>query len=110
MAFGTLLAAASASLYGHGHVGHAVSSQSIIRHDEPLHYAAPLEHYAAPVAHYASAPVAHYAAPVAHYAAAPVAHYAAPAAHYDGHETYVSHPVKITYTIGIVCREFYNQL
>ncbi|CAB3243104.1 unnamed protein product [Arctia plantaginis] len=38
VAFGAFLAAASASLYGHGH-GHAVSSQSIIRHDQPIHYA-----------------------------------------------------------------------
>ncbi|KAF9405913.1 hypothetical protein HW555_013539 [Spodoptera exigua] len=79
VAFGALLAAANAGLLGHGH---AVSSQSIVRHDEA--HAAPL--------HYAAAPVAHYAAPVvAHYAAAPVAHYAAPVAHYDGHDTY-AHP------------------
>ncbi|KAJ8731920.1 hypothetical protein PYW08_014650 [Mythimna loreyi] len=82
--FGTLLAAASAGLYGHGH-GHAVSSQSIIRHDEPLHYAAP---------------VAHYAAPVAHYAAAPVAHYAAPAAHYDGHDTYAHPKYDFAYSVA----------
>ncbi|KAJ8732849.1 hypothetical protein PYW07_015448 [Mythimna separata] len=53
VAFGALLAAANASLYGHGH---AVSSQSIVRHDEayatPLHYAAPLAYYAAPAVHY----------------------------------------------------------
>ncbi|KAJ8731929.1 hypothetical protein PYW08_014659 [Mythimna loreyi] len=53
VAFSALLAAANASLYGHGH---AVSSQSIVRHDEayvaPLHYAAPLAYYAAPVDHY----------------------------------------------------------
>lgn len=85
VAFGALLAAANAGLLGHGH---AVSSQSIVRHDEahvaPLHYAAaPVAHYAAPVAHYA-------AAPVAHHAAAPVAHYAAAPTHYEGHDTYVS--------------------
>ncbi|TKX27871.1 cuticular protein RR-2 [Spodoptera litura] len=78
VALSALLAAANAGYLGHGH---AVSSQSIIRHDEPLHYAAPVAQYAAPVAHYA-APVTHYAAPVAHYAA--------PVAHYDGHDSYVS--------------------
>ncbi|XP_026739710.1 cuticle protein 7-like [Trichoplusia ni] len=71
VALSALLAAANAGYYGHGHT---VSSQSIIRHDEPVHYAAPVAHYAAPIAHYA----------------APIAHYAAPAAHYDGHDTYVS--------------------
>ncbi|XP_060801091.1 cuticle protein 18.6-like [Amyelois transitella] len=97
LAFGALVAAANAGLYGHGH---AVSSQSIVRHDEshhsaPLVHAAPVAHYAAPVAHYA-APVAHYAAPAAHYAApvahyAPVEHYAAPAHEEHGHD-YYAHP------------------
>ncbi|CAG9784962.1 unnamed protein product [Diatraea saccharalis] len=90
VAFGALLAAANAGLYGHGH---AVSSQSIIRHDEghaPAHYAVPLAHYAAPVAHYA-APATHYAAPVAHYAA--------PVAHYDGHDEY-AHP-KYDYSYSV---------
>lgn len=87
VAFAGLLAAASA-----GYHGHAVSSQSIVRHDEG-HYAAPV-HYAAP-AHYA-APLVH-AAPVAHYAA-PVAHYAAPAA-YHGHEEYVCSFNNITFHI-----------
>lgn len=62
-----------------GYIGHAVSSQSIVRHDEGY---APVGHYAAP---------AHYAAPLVH--AAPIAHYAAPiayAGHYDGHDDYVS--------------------
>ncbi|XP_050342903.1 cuticle protein-like [Nymphalis io] len=64
----------------------AVSSQSIVRHDE--------NHAAAPVAHYAAAPVAHYAAaPVAHYAATPVAHYAAPAHRLvSAHEEEYAHP------------------
>ncbi|PZC78994.1 cuticle protein 7 [Helicoverpa armigera] len=94
VAFGALLAAANAGLLGHGH---AVSSQSIIRHDES--HAAPLHYAAAPVAHYA-APIAHIAAaPVAHYAAAPVAHYAAPVAHYDGHDTY-AHP-KYDYSYSV---------
>lgn len=72
VAFGALIAAANAGLL-HGHAS-AISSQSIIRHDEG--------HYAAPIAY--SAPLAH-AAPLAY---APVA-YAAPAAHYE-HEEYVS--------------------
>ncbi|CAH1644412.1 unnamed protein product [Spodoptera littoralis] len=72
VALSALLAAANAGHLGHGH---AVSSQSIVHHDEPAHYAAPVAHYAAPVAHYA----------------APVAHYAAPVEHYDGHDTY-AHP------------------
>ncbi|XP_052750383.1 cuticle protein 7-like [Galleria mellonella] len=67
IAFGALLAAANAGLYH----GHAVSSQSIVRHDEG-HYAAPLVH---------AAPVAHYAAPIAY----------APAAYYEGHDEY-AHP------------------
>ncbi|KAJ2939692.1 hypothetical protein O0L34_g14412 [Tuta absoluta] len=106
VAFGALLAAANAGLLPHGH---AVSSQSIVRHDDGHyadgHYAAaPVAHYAAaPVAHYASpvvhaAPVAHYAAPVAHYAA-PVAHYAAPVAHYDGHEQHA--PAKYDYSYSV---------
>lgn len=63
------MAAANAGLL-HGH-GHAVSSQSIVRHDEghisPLAYSAPLLH----------------AAPVAYAAAY------APAAQYAGHDEYV---------------------
>ncbi|XP_026739711.1 cuticle protein 7-like [Trichoplusia ni] len=71
VALSALLAAANAGYFGHGH---AVSSQSIIRHDEPVHYAAPVAHYAAPIVHYA----------------APIVHYAAPA-YYNSHDTY-SHP------------------
>ncbi|XP_072940718.1 uncharacterized protein [Epargyreus clarus] len=104
---GALLAAANAGLLGHGH---AVSSQSIVRHDEahtPVHYAVPFQHgapvvHAAPVTHYAAhyaAPAAHYAAPVAHYAA-PVAHYAAPAAHYDGHDTYAHPKYDFAYSVA----------
>ncbi|KAJ8732850.1 hypothetical protein PYW07_015449 [Mythimna separata] len=96
VALSALLAAANAGYLGHGH---AVSSQSIVRHDEPAHYAVPVAHYAAPVAHYA-APVAHYAAaPVAHYAA-PVVHYAAPAAHYDGHDTYAHPKYDFAYSVA----------
>ncbi|CAG9560623.1 unnamed protein product [Danaus chrysippus] len=67
----------------------AVSSQSIVRHDQPqahvakLAVAAPVAYHAAPVAyHSAPAPVAYHAAPapVAYHAApAPVAYHAAPA-------------------------------
>ncbi|KAJ2939699.1 hypothetical protein O0L34_g14418 [Tuta absoluta] len=63
----------------------AVSSQSIIRHDEghqqvahKLVAAAPVAYHAAPVA-YHSAPVAYHSAPVA-YQAAPVVHHVAPVA------------------------------
>ncbi|GBP63200.1 Cuticle protein 7 [Eumeta japonica] len=77
------LAVASAGLHGQ-----AVSSQSIVRHDAPAAYAAPVAHYAAPVAHYA-APAAQYvaAAPAVH--AAPLVH-AAPALSY-AHDEY-AHP------------------
>lgn len=64
--------------------GHAVSSQSIIRHDEhaaPSYYApvhAAPTYYAAPISHYEHAPVIH---------AAPIEHYGA---EYDGHDEHVS--------------------
>lgn len=82
-----VLAAASAGLLPLHHS--AVSSQSIVRHDSPVHYAA--AHYAAPVVH--AAPIVAHAAPVVHAApivahAAPVVH-AAPLALAHGHE-YVS--------------------
>ena len=108
------MAVAAAGLLPEPHYSSAaaVSSQSIVRHDQPHGLvAAPVAYHAAPVAyqaapaHYSSAaavssqsiqrhdqsraalavaPVAHYAAgPIAHYAAAPVAQYAAaPVAHY----------------------------
>ncbi|XP_072940665.1 uncharacterized protein [Epargyreus clarus] len=50
----------------------AVSSQSIVRHEQPLAVAAPVAYHAAPVA-YHTAPVAYHAAPVAVHAAP--AHY-----------------------------------
>ncbi|CAB3243108.1 unnamed protein product [Arctia plantaginis] len=90
VAFGAFLAAASANLYGHGH-GHAVSSQSIVRHDQPIHYAPQVSHY--------SSSVAHYAAPVAHYAA-PIAHYAAPVAQYDGHDSYAHPKYDFSYSVS----------
>lgn len=74
-----MLAAASAGLYPHGH---AVSSQSIVRHDEGAHYAPLGDHYG----HFAAP--AHYAAPLVH--AAPLAQYYAPIEHYEGHDEYVS--------------------
>ncbi|CAH3820533.1 unnamed protein product [Pieris brassicae] len=67
VAFGAILAVANAGYYAHGP---AVSSQSIVRHDEALgHLAAPA--YAVPLAY--SAPLA-YAAPVAY------------AGSYEGHD------------------------
>ncbi|KAH9643756.1 hypothetical protein HF086_010466 [Spodoptera exigua] len=74
VALSALLAAANAGYLGHGH---AVSSQSIIRHDEPVHYATPTAHYVAPVAHYA-----------------------APVAHYDGHDTYAHPKYDFSYSVA----------
>ncbi|XP_050342982.1 cuticle protein 7-like [Nymphalis io] len=86
VAFGALLAAASAGYYpGHGH---AVSSQSIVRHDEGLslgHIAAPA-HYAVPLVQ--AAPLAHYAAPVAY------------AGHYDGHDEYAHPKYDFAYSVA----------
>ncbi|CAB3243102.1 unnamed protein product [Arctia plantaginis] len=81
VAFGAMLAAANAGLLGHGH---AISSQNIIRHDEPIHYAAPLAHYAAPAVHYA----------------APIAQHTAPVAHYDGHDTYAHPKYDFAYSVA----------
>ncbi|XP_063361482.1 uncharacterized protein LOC134650456 [Cydia amplana] len=73
------VAAARAGLIAEPHYSHAgaVSSQSIVRHDEQPHHPAKL--IAAPVAYHAApAPIAYHAAP------APVAYHAAPAqAHYS---------------------------
>ncbi|CAH2230491.1 jg18594 [Pararge aegeria aegeria] len=73
-----VVAVASAGLIAQPHYSSAaaVSSQNIVRHDQPQ--AVPVAYRAAPVA-YQSSPVAYRAAPVAY--AAP-AHYAAPVAHY----------------------------
>lgn len=54
--------------------GHAVSSQSIVRHDEQAYHGAP----SAAIA-YQAAPVAYHSAPIAH--AAPIAYHSAPIAH-----------------------------
>ncbi|XP_026485936.1 cuticle protein 8-like [Vanessa tameamea] len=79
VAFGTLLAAANAGLLH----GHAVSSQSIVRHDEGhgthLSYASPLVH----------------AAPLAY---APVVY--APSAHYAGHEEYAHPKYDFAYSVA----------
>ncbi|XP_026485925.2 cuticle protein 19-like [Vanessa tameamea] len=108
-ALSAVLSAVTAGLLPQPHYSSAaaVSSQSIVRHDQqhgigssPIAYhASPIGYQASPV-HYSSAAavssqsiqrhdrtqatVAHYAtAPISHYAAAPVAHYAAaPVAHY----------------------------
>ncbi|XP_072940717.1 uncharacterized protein [Epargyreus clarus] len=82
----------------------AVSSQSIVRHDESqgiatklvaapvakLAVAAPVYHAAAPVYH-AAAPVYHAAAPVYH-APAPIAYHTAPVAKVIAHEEEYAHP------------------
>lgn len=73
--------------------GHAVSSQSIIRHDlahDQHNYnhvqAAPVVHYAAPVVHHA-APVAHHVAPIVHHAT-PIVQHAAPVHYNENHNSY----------------------
>ncbi|XP_063379064.1 larval cuticle protein A1A-like [Cydia fagiglandana] len=79
LALCAFVAAAQAGLIAEPHYSHAgaVSSQSIVRHDEQPHHSAKL--IAAPVAYHAApAPIAYHAAP------APVAYHAAPAqAHYS---------------------------
>ncbi|XP_045764842.1 cuticle protein 7-like [Maniola jurtina] len=74
-----VLSVAAAGLIAQPHYSSAaaVSSQSIVRHDQPhgIVAAAPVAYHGAPVA-YQAAPVAYRSAPVAY--AAPVAHYAAP--------------------------------
>ncbi|XP_046960573.1 histidine-rich protein PFHRP-II-like [Vanessa cardui] len=113
LSLSAVLAVAAAGLIAEPHYSSAaaVSSQSIVRHDQPhavaakIVAAAPVAYHAAPVAYHTS-PVAYQSSPVhyssaaavssqsiqrhdqpqatvAHYAAAPVAHYsAAPVAHY----------------------------
>ncbi|CAH2107176.1 unnamed protein product [Euphydryas editha] len=78
--FGTLLAAANAGLLH----GHAVSSQSIVRHDEG-HIAAPLA-YTGHLIH---------AAPLAY---APLAY--APSAHYAGHDEYAHPKYDFAYSVA----------
>ncbi|XP_063379441.1 uncharacterized protein LOC134666220 [Cydia fagiglandana] len=102
-----------AGLLPEPHYSHAeaVSSQSIVRHDEQPHHSAKL--IAAPVAKLAvAAPVAYHAAPapvVYHHAApAPVAYHAAPAVHYAApiakvvahHEEEIAYP-KYEYTYSV---------
>ncbi|CAH0627007.1 unnamed protein product [Chrysodeixis includens] len=77
VALSALLAAANAGFYDHGYT---VSSRSIVHHDEPVHYVAPLADYAASIAHY-TPPIVHYAPPVAHHAP-PVVHHAPPVVHH----------------------------
>ncbi|XP_073951909.1 uncharacterized protein [Choristoneura fumiferana] len=106
-------AVAQAGLLPEPHYSHAgaVSSQSIVRHDEqPQHIAklavaAPVAYHAAPAAvsyHAAPAPIAYHAAPaVAHYAAPAVAHYATPIAKVAvAHEEIVSSP-KYEYSYSV---------
>ncbi|CAH2107147.1 unnamed protein product [Euphydryas editha] len=84
------LVAANGQHHGQSH-GHAISSQSIIRHDighGQNNYqniqAAPLVHNAAPIVHHV-APVVHHVAPVLHQAV-PVAHHA-PVYHSEQHDS-----------------------
>ncbi|CAH2107142.1 unnamed protein product [Euphydryas editha] len=97
----TSLVVANAQYHGQSH-GHAVSSQSIIRHDishdqQNYHHvqAVPVVHHAAPLVQHV-APVVHHAAPVVHHIA-PVVHHAAPVYH-SGHQEshdqqdYYAHP------------------
>ncbi|CAH2107177.1 unnamed protein product [Euphydryas editha] len=75
IAFSALLAATNAGLYGH-----AISSQSIVRHDGG-HYGAPLAY-----ASVAYAPVAQYG------------HY--DGAHYDGHDFYAHPKYDFAYSVA----------
>ncbi|XP_045446128.1 cuticle protein 19-like [Melitaea cinxia] len=101
------LVAANAQHHGESY-GHAVSSQSIIRHDvshdqhnyhqvqaAPIaHYAAPIVHHAAPVIHHA-APIVQHLAPVVQHAAPIVQHVAQHAPIYQAshdHQDYYAHP------------------
>ncbi|XP_063821232.1 uncharacterized protein LOC135071372 [Ostrinia nubilalis] len=93
----------------------AVSSQSIVRHDQPAPVAklavaapvyhaapAPVAYHAAPAAvtyHAAPAPVAYHAAPAVAYHAAAVAYHAAPVAKVLAHEE-IAHP-KYEYTYSV---------
>nr|XP_034824565.1 cuticle protein 19-like [Maniola hyperantus] len=109
-----VLSVAAAGLIAQPHYSSAaaVSSQSIVRHDQPhgivaaapvAYHGAPVAYQAAPVA-YRSAPVAyaapaHYAAPVAHYAA-PVAHYAAPRLVATQQEEYAHPKYDFSYSVA----------
>lgn len=96
------MAVSQAGLLPEPHYSSAVSSQSIVHHDQPkflaaapvakLAVAAPVAYHAAPAAvtyHAAPAPVAYHAAPapVAYHAApAPVSYHAAPVAKVVAHQ------------------------
>lgn len=73
------MAVCNAGLIEEGH-GQAVSSQSIIRHDQPAHGAqyAPIVAHAAPILTH-SAPIVQHAAPLIH--SAPIVQHLAPVAH-----------------------------
>ncbi|CAH0407847.1 unnamed protein product [Chilo suppressalis] len=80
----------------------AVSSQSIVRHDQPKAVAAKLV-AAAPVYHAAPAAVAYHTAPAAvayHAAPAPVAYHAAPVAKILAHQEEIAYP-KYEYTYSV---------
>lgn len=85
------LVSVNAQNHGQSH-GHAVSSQSIIRHDishdqHNSHHiqAVPIVQQAAPIVHH-GAPIVHHVAPVVHHAA-PVVHHA-PVYHSQQHDSH----------------------
>ncbi|CAH0407845.1 unnamed protein product [Chilo suppressalis] len=83
----------------------AVSSQSIVRHDQPSKLVAPVAKLAvaAPVYHSAPAQVTYHAAPAPiayHSAPAPVAYHAAPVAKLVAHQEEIAYP-KYEYTYSI---------
>lgn len=103
VALSAVLAVAAAGLLPEPHYSSAaaVSSQSIVRHDQPklvAKVAAPVAYHAAPVAYHA-APVAYHAAPAQlayHGAPAPIAYHAAPAQQ----EEYVSSIYLFKWRVG----------
>nr|XP_021188959.2 cuticle protein 8 [Helicoverpa armigera] len=75
----------------------AVSSQNIVRHDQPAVHAAPVAYHAAPAHvayHAAPAPIAYHAAPAVAYHAAPVAKVVA------AHQEEIAYP-KYEYTYSV---------
>ncbi|XP_047986116.1 histidine-rich protein PFHRP-II-like [Leguminivora glycinivorella] len=94
----------------------AVSSQSIVRHDQPqlahklvaapvAYHAAPahVEYHSAPAPvtyHAAPAPVAYHSAPVAYHAAPAAVHYTAPIAKVVAHEE-IAQPAKYEYSYSV---------
>ncbi|CAH2107143.1 unnamed protein product [Euphydryas editha] len=96
--FAATLVAVNAQHHGQNY-GHAISSQSIIRHDiahdqhnynhvqatPVVQYSAPIVQHAAPVVHHAT-PIVHHAAPLVHHAAPLVQH--TPVQYNENHNSY----------------------